>query len=247
MKLGKMPARHDKRTLLFENYLDKAALPAPPESFGHDDLVKWPWEMLGNDIYGDCVWAGAAHETMLWNAERKKRVFFNEYGVLSDYGKVTGFTSSDPSTDRGTNVLDALKYRRKVGVRDSRGRRHKIGGFVALRPGNLDHLNAALYLFGAVGIGILFPHSAMDQFNAGQPWSVVHSKTDGGHYIPLVRRWPGNYACVTWSKLQTMTQEFYVKYCDEAYAIFSPEMLVKGKSLEGFNVAQLRADLAAVA
>ena len=246
MKLGKKPARHDKRTLLFENYLDKAALPVPPATFGHDDLVKSPWQMLGNDRFGDCVFAGAAHETMLWNAERKQTAIFNDACVLGDYAAVTGFSAADPSSDQGTNVLDALNYRRKYGIRDAHGRRHKIGGFVALRPGNLEHLNAALYLFGAVGIGIVFPASAMEQFNADQPWSVVHSKTDGGHYIPLVRRAPGFYDCITWAKLQAMTQEFYVKYCDEAYAILSTEMLVKGKSLEGFDLAQLQADLAAV-
>jgi hypothetical protein len=32
------------------------------------------WGMLGNDHYGDCVWAGAAHETMLWNKEAARNV-----------------------------------------------------------------------------------------------------------------------------------------------------------------------------
>jgi hypothetical protein len=36
-----------------------------------------------------------------------------------------------------------------------------------------------------------------------------------------------------------MTSQFYKTYCDEAWAILSPEMLKTGKSLEGFDLAQL--------
>lgn len=51
------------------------------------------------------------------------------------------------------------------------------------------------------------------------------------------------FECVTWGRLQSMTLRFYKNYCDEAYAILSPEMLIEGKSLEGFDLAQLQADL----
>jgi hypothetical protein len=39
---------------------------------------------------------------------------------------------------------------------------------MALAPGNPDQLALAIYLFGAIGIGIKFPNTAMDQFNAGK-------------------------------------------------------------------------------
>jgi hypothetical protein len=43
-----------------------------------------------------------------------------------------------------------------------------------------------------------------------------------------------------------MTPQFYKTYCDEAWAILSPEMLKAGKSLEGFDLASLQADLKAL-
>lgn len=246
MKLGKQPATKDPRDLRFAAYLTPK-LPKPPATFGHETLYGADaWGMLGNDDYGDCVFAGAAHETMLWNRVAGKSVDFDPKSVLSDYAAVTGFDPNTGSGDNGTNVRDALKYRRTTGVKDAHGKRHKIGAFVALEPGDWDHLLAALYLFGAVGIGIEFPRSAMDQFNAGKQWSIVKGASiEGGHYIPLVGR-RSSVKLVTWGKCIGMTKSFYLKYCDEAYAILSPEMLKNGKSTEGFDIATLRSDLAAL-
>jgi hypothetical protein len=246
VKLGKQPAVEDKRDLRFAAYLTPK-LPTPPRSFGHETLIPTDgWGVLGNDRYGDCVFAGAAHETMLWNRAAGATVPFTPAGVLGDYGAVTGFDPRTGANDNGTVVRDALNYRRTTGIRDANGARHKIGAYVALEPGNWAHLTAALYLFGAVGIGIQFPASAMDQFDAGKNWSVVRGASiEGGHYIPLVGR-RGVTRLVTWGRCIGMTKAFYLKYCDEAYAILSPEMLTAGKSLEGFDLATLQADLNAL-
>jgi hypothetical protein len=99
--------------------------------------------------------------------------------------------------------------------------------------------------FGAVGVGIQFPRSAMQQFNAGQPWDVVPgSPSDGGHYVPCVgRNSHGNLLVVTWGRLHAMTPEFFQRYNDENCAYLSFEMLKDGKSPEGFDQAALESDL----
>lgn len=247
MKLGKKPARHDKRTLHLADYLT-SRLPTPPAEFGHEREVPY-WGMLANDRAGDCVFAGAAHETMLWNREQGRTVGFADANVLGDYGAVTGYDPSDPSTDQGTVTIDALNYRRKVGMLDAAGARHKLGAFAALEPGNWSHLLVALYLFGCVGIGVEFPDSAMAQFDRGRPWSVVRgSRVDGGHYIPLVAFRGGLLWCVTWGRLQAITPQFFARYCDEAYALLSEESISAwGRSPEGFDLSALRADLVQVA
>jgi hypothetical protein len=246
LRLGKKPATTDHRDLKFASYLT-AKLPTPPRTFGHEKLIGADqWDMLGNDRAGCCVFSGAGHETMLWTKAAGNPVQFSDRSVLSDYAAVTGFDPITGSGDNGTNVRDALKYRAKTGILDSVGRRHKIGAYVALEPGNWTHLLAALYLFGAVGIGIEFPASAMDQFNAGKNWSVVRgSSIEGGHYVPLVGR-RSVTRLVTWGQCIGMTQGFYLKYCDESWAILSPEYLKAGRSLEGFSLAQLQADLKAL-
>jgi hypothetical protein len=250
LKLGKAPASDDARDLLFANYLDAAQIPPAPAEFGHETLFgAKDWGMLGNDEWGDCAWAGPAHETMLLSTEGGHPAAFTTAGVLSDYAAGTGFDpNAGPSghnpTDKGSNVRTVLQYRRKTGIVDAAEKRHKIGAFVKLEPKNLTHVYQAMYLFQTVGIGIEFPGSAMEQFNAGKPWSVVAgAQVEGGHYICCVAK-RKNIDIVTWGALQQMTVEFFEKYCDEAWAYISTEDLSKEVNPDGFNLSQLKEDLA---
>lgn len=245
MKLGKKPPVPDHRDLLFESYA-RPGLPRPPASFGYYSELP-DWQMLGNDSYGDCVWAGADHETMLWTKLGGRPARFSDQDALADYAAVTGFDPADPSTDRGTDVRNALKYRQKTGVIDASGKRHRIGAYVALEPGDYSQLCEAVYIFGAAGIGIEFPDSAMSQFSQGKPWSVVPAaKIDGGHYVPVVGRAHRHLLCVTWGRLQPLTKAFFERYCDEAWCILSAEQLEHGKTRAGFDLAELKADLRAL-
>jgi LAGLIDADG-like domain len=193
----------------------------------------------------NCVWAGAGHETQIWTAEAGSPVTITENNALAAYSAVTGFNRNDPSTDQGTDMQAAASYRRKTGILDSHGKRHKVGAYVALTPGDVHQLYTATWLFGAVGVGIEFPAFAMDDFNARKPWDVqkTNAKIEGGHYIPAVGHHSGFINVVTWGREIGMTEAFYKKYCDEAIAYLSPEMLKGGESLEGFNLAQLTDDL----
>lgn len=246
-KLGKTTARPGAVKLQFSAYLSKK-LPPPPASAGHQDKLNGVLlGMLGNDHYGDCVWAGAAHETILWNAEADNFPTFTDANVLSDYSAVTGFNPNDHATDQGTDMQLAAKYRQNTGVLDAAGKRHKVGAYLALSKGNKAQIMQAIFLFGAVGIGINFPNSAMDQFNAGQDWTVVKgSSLEGGHYIPGISYDKNFVYIVTWGKIIRASWAFIKKYMDEGIVYLSPEMLLAGKSLEGFDLAQLQADLTAI-
>ncbi len=249
MKLGKLPASpspHDFKLSLYA-----PTLPTPPARFGHGTLYV-DWGMLGNDNWGDCVFAGGAHETMLYArlGAGRRNVTFSPACVLADYGAVTGFDPADPNSDNGTEVRQALSYRRKTGLADAAGSRHRIGAYVSIPPKDWEKLMQAVYVFGAVGIGFEFPASAMDQFNADQHWDVVPgSPIEGGHYVPVVGSMTSTKraTCLTWGRRQEFTRAFYERYNDEAWAILSPEILsISGLGLHGFNVAQLTADLAAL-
>jgi hypothetical protein len=243
LKLGKKAFVKDERDLMFRNYVKLPELPAPP--IGHGNTTQ-NWGMLGNDKVGDCVIAGADHETILWTTEGQKPATFTDDNAISDYSSITGYNPNDPNSDQGTNVRDALNYRRNNGMIDSTRKRHKIGAYVALN--SFQEVLEALYLFDVVGIGIQFPSSAMDQFKNGQPWTVVEgSKVEGGHYVPVVY-YDGTWIYViTWGKLQKMSVDFYNKYCDESWAILSQEFLnSSGESPEGFNLSQLQADLSSI-
>lgn len=247
MKLGKRPARPEAVTFKFATFFDATALPTPPIAFGHYSVGS-PWGMLGNDQYGDCVFAGAAHETMVWDLTGGQPVTFSDISVLADYAAVTGFNPSDPNTDQGTDMQVAASYRRKTGVLDAEGHRHLIDSYVAIDPGALDQLALATYLTGAAGVGLRLPSSAEGQFEAHQPWTVVPGDTIvGGHYVPCVgRNANGDFLVVTWGRLHAMTPEFYEAYCDEAMAYISIESLRNNLSPEGFDAVKLRGFLAAI-
>jgi hypothetical protein len=253
-KTGKKAARTTPFPLTFAFYLNAAQLPPVPAVFPHATLLDRlaDWQMLANgaDGYGDCVWAGAAHETMLIKASAGfPTPAFTDADVLSDYSAVTGFKISDPDSDQGTDVQQAAAYRQQTGVLDAALQRHKIDAYAALRVGDLDQLALAAYLFGAVGVGVQCPDSMEDQFDHMEVWDVVRGdKVDGGHYIPCIgRNGKGNLLFVSWGRLQAATPKWVETYCDEAYAYISRERINQlGLSAEGFNYQALMDDFSAV-
>lgn len=253
-KLGKKPARKDAVTLQFASYFKSTSLPTPPPVFGQPWLIQ-QWGSLGNTEFGDCVWAGAAHETMLLRAEASASIpTFTPRTVLADYSAGTAvpgpaFNPADTTTDNGTDVQAAAAYRQKTGIADLFGNRHKIQIYTSLRVGDLDQLALATYLLGVTGIGVNLPSSAEDQFNRAEPWDVVPDDTSvGGHYIPCVgRNGHGNFLFVTWGRLQAATPAWVKQNMDEGIAFVSPErMNAKGLSPEGFDADTLLDDFKTV-
>ncbi len=105
---------------MLAKYLTPAA-PTPPAAVDYAAAVK-AWGMLGNDTVGDCALAGQAHADMLWaaNAEHRQLAITTAM-VLGAYSDVTGYDPHDDGpggnpTDRGTALLDALKYWRTRGI-----------------------------------------------------------------------------------------------------------------------------------
>lgn len=259
-QLGKQPATYDSRDIRYADVRPTSvSLPTPPPPSGGWGMDFSDWLMLGNGpcddgsiesgwaAYqgaGDCAWAGPAHETMeaCKNANRPVPPF-TCLNVLQQYSAYSGYDLQTGAKDTGSNVRDVLKWRQTKGLTDSGGAAHKIGTYVALEPGNTQQLWEALWLFEAVGIGINFPNSAMDQFNQGKMWSVVPGATiEGGHYIPLVGHPVESvWTCVTWGKRQTLTATFLTTYCDEAWAYIDPERYtaVTGETPAGFTDADL--------
>ena len=225
-------------------------LPPVPTEFGLTDIPQ-SWGMYGNDTVGDCVIAGAIHETLLWtlNGFGKQAPFADSDGIKY-YEQWTGYNPADPSTDQGTDMVAAAKIRQKSGFADDAGTLHKIGAYLALTPGDTQELAEAAYLFGAVGVGVQFPSEWMDAFNNGQPWDAVRRPhLEGGHYVPVIgRRANGNFVCVSWGKLQEITPAGYRQFSDEALAYVSQDYLgPDGESPLGFDINQLKADLADIA
>ena len=256
-RLGKLPARNTVR-LKLKDYISADLPPLPSGDFGHQNLIS-DWKMLGNGPdpenppglphgAGDCAFAGPFHAIMLWNAVAGKTVNVNTACVLKEYSDITGFNASQPWTDQGSNAEDVAQHWQATGLTDASGVNHRIDGFVALEPGNLQELWYATYLFDAVGIGVNFPGEWMTAFNQGSTWEKLPSPTfEGGHYILSVGRVSGYIDTITWGRQQLLSPAGYQQCNDETIAYVSSErLLASGKDLNGFDLKQLLADLAAL-
>lgn len=257
-RLGKLPA---SGTVGFRlaSYID-LSLPEPPPFFFHPDPP--PFYDYDNSKIGDCVLAGAANETALWMHEGGMDVTFTTEDVIAEYSTLTGFDPNRPETDKGTDVGEAAKYRRRVGIKDSKGRRQRIDAYAMLELGDFDKLKTAMWLLGGIGLGFRFPAYAMAQFQNGEPWSVqkwsftrvkgwlLGSEIAGGHYVPAIgiakSGNSGNIMTVSWGRVQEMTPAFFLKYADELVCYLDLDRLdrVRRKSPEGFNQRELYRDLA---
>lgn len=247
MKLGKKPARPGAVKLKLSDYVDTTKLPTPPANFGHSDMVRQPWGILGNDLYGDCYFAGSAHEHMLWGAIGGHKFTFTTNNVLDAYSLATGFNRNDPNSDQGTDMQEGARFRQRHGIVDSAGRVHKVGPYLALERGNLEQQLTAAYIFGAVGLGLEMPASTQQQFDKHEPWDVVpHSPIEGGHYVPLMDHKDGMGVLCTWGRMQEFTPAFFSKYNDESIVYLSDEIMLGGKTIEGFDLTALKKDLAAL-
>lgn len=256
MKLGKLPARPGAVTFKLSNY--GVALPAAPASDpNYKNISDWQG-VMGNDTLGDCVCAEAGHGTIFYNNVAGNHVAITTADVVALYSAVTGYDpkQTDPSTgdnptDQGTDMPTAASYRRKTGLKDANGKYHKIAAYLDLGVANEDNLKKAIHYFKGAGVGFNFPSSAMDQFNAGKPWTVVKGATiEGGHDVFACGYDKDYIYCVSWPTpdhpIQKMSWAFFKKYADESLVYLSTEMLKAGKSPEGFNVTQLEADLKAL-
>jgi hypothetical protein len=238
LPLGRVAPRHDPRTLRLAKYLDDAVvLPEIPVAADYAAAVS-SWPMYGNDRLGDCTCAAAGHMVEAWSAAAAAPVVPVDADVEALYW-ATG------SGDTGRFEVDILNYWRGVGLGGD-----KIAAYAYVNPQNLDHVRAAIYLFGGLYAGIALPESAQGQ----QVWDVAgDGKTGqsqpgswGGHAVPYVGFGDGRIALVTWGAVLEMTEAFHLAYCDELYVVISPDFLAAGKTPQGFDLAALEADLAAV-
>jgi hypothetical protein len=242
LKFGKRPFVGDDRDFKLSVLEAASPLPIPPRRFGHGQMYHNQWGILGNDHYGDCVFAGFAHQAMISSKLGGKAQSFTTSGVLADYGAVTGFHPDDPSTDNGTNVREGLNFWRRVGIQTAGGARHKIGAFVSIPPQDWDALQACAYVFSSVGIGWQVPETIWDQWDHGEAFDVVdeNARIEGGHYTIV----PGRSGLsmggmITWGRRKGFTRDFYETYNDESWAIVFPDELKKGKNERGYDLSQL--------
>jgi hypothetical protein len=244
--LGKLPPKHNDRTLSLQAYLKpKAKLPAKPNKLWREFKVP-EWGMYGNDVMGDCTVAAKAHTIMLMTAHTGKMVTPDPAAVMQAYIDLTGYDPATGANDTGCAMTDVLQYWQQKGIAG-----HKIIGWAQIDHTNIEQVKLAMYLFGVVDIGVQFPNSAMQQFNSGKAWRVLPDDGGiaGGHDVPLFGYGAAGASCVTWAKRQEMVWGWFKAYCDEAYCPISPDWIDKATSEAPnmLDMSALTADLKVLA
>lgn len=239
LKLGKLPRVIDPRTLKLASYMDPKALPPVPDVVDYTTGVT-DWPMYANDRAGDCTCAAAGHMIEVWSLQGSGAVHeITDTDVLTAYHHF-----SPPPADNGANELDVLNYWLRTGIGGD-----KIQAFVEVGVAGRTMVKTACYLFGGLYIGVALPLSAQAQ--VGGLWDVTsgpdaQAGSWGGHAINIVGFDADGLTCITWGQPQKMTWGWWDAYVDECYAILSDyySAFDAKSDAQGFNTAQLRADLA---
>lgn len=199
--------------------------------------------MAMNDSIGDCTIADVSHAIEVFTAfGQGTEVLISDSDVLTMYERVGGYRPGNPSTDQGCVIQDVLNDWRKTGIGNPG---HKILAFLQVDWTNLAELKACTWLFGGVTLGVNFPKSAMDQFNAGVPWDFSPSANNtiiGGHDVRLLGMdATGMMYVATWGVIQKMAPAWVAHYVEESWAEADGEWIKNNASPTGLNVAALNA------
>lgn len=250
VKLGKKHVRVDPRTLKLAKYISPDLIAKmPPACFYEQGIINWG--MMANDRWGDCTCAGAGHLVRLWNERNGRSVLIPDDQVLALYALVTGqegaaFNETTGDNDNGCNEIDVLNAFRKTGLGV-----HKLHSYSQVNPKNMQLLRAAIWLFGAIYVGVELPNSAQNQ----RVWDVTDPSLSGdaapgswgGHCIILTGYDTAGFNAITWGTVKRLTNAWWAAYGDEAYAPLSEEWIGNNDlSPSAFNLVQLESDLAAV-
>ncbi len=248
MKYGRKPVLHTTRTfragLVMARHLDKLG-PAPTSTNDYvaavEKVVGADWGMMGNDGYGDCVFADDAHQVMIITANTGAIVVPTTDQTLAQYSAETGFDQSDPSTDNGADETTDCQYLVKNGFLG-----HKASDTAMVDPTNLDHMTWTVQLFGAAKLGVNWTKKQMDQFNNGETITGdPNGEVDGGHDVVVVRRQGDQWWIVTFGK-RVQADAGFIAAAEECHALLWVDWAGQGNAPSGFNLAALDADLKSI-
>jgi hypothetical protein len=234
-------------------------VPAHPAAADYLARLGGGWQMLGNDIAGDCVavtWAnmrrlvtaicGAENypgQDAVWQIYKTQNPGFDPNGTAETNGP-----GSDH--DQGMDIQTLLEHLVKVGGPDGK----KALAFAKVDPTNTEEVKAAIAIFGSVWTGIVVQEANQNDFAAGRPWDYHRSSPDeGGHSVltggygpPGAGPLGGDQRMETWAEETSFTDAYWRRKVEETWVVIWPEHLTHPDFLAGIDVAALAAAYTAI-
>lgn len=231
-RLGRLPARASRKSLLFSDFVSFLQIPAVADYWTKKKPI--PLRSYGNHQYGNCTRAKqAVAATRMERIEQRRLVDIADDEVIRVYVEMSNRRYG--GGDNGAYEEDALSDWRKPDLtfRDTNGNPYTIDAFLRLNTANQRELKAAIAMTGARGIAVCFnlPQAwaasvspgIWDVPPAGQPMvGPWMAGTWGGHSM-----WCHGYNEIgpivdhTWDlPPQQVTWDGMAAYCDEAYVVF---------------------------
>ena len=188
-KLGKLAPVIPAGLNMLASYLT-SPLPEAPKSVEVPAVSDW--NILGNDKYGDCTFAGMVHAFMATATEESEAETFPNSGQT-----VTAYLLYTNGQDEGAVEADLLKAWKSKSILN-----RQLLGYAPVPVSNLDEIKQVIHTFGVCYIGIRVPAACETQFQQHQPWSITNTPADeqilGGHCIILVGYDEEYFYAVTW-------------------------------------------------
>ncbi len=239
-KLGKRPAVFPKGLKSISSVVHSLPTPPPVVGYAHGIMS---WNMDGNNSYGDCVFAAAAHGKQLWTTLTGRPVVPTTAETLAVYSALTGFNPNDPNTDNGAVPSEIWTDWKTKGIFGS-----KIENFVDVNPKDKTQVFDAIWFFGCAFVGMQLPISAQSQtiwdVPPGGPIGDGAPGSWGGHEVLATHADARYVEVITWGARQLMTWAFVFAYVDEISALLSDDWIgSNGKTPGGVPLASLRIDL----
>jgi hypothetical protein len=241
VKFGRKKPAAKGPHLRLRNFL-KASLPAAPASSDYTTkAASIVSDVMGNDQYGDCVFAGGYHVTGIETANAGTPFHASLQQVLADYSAVTGFKPNDPSTDNGASIQDALNYWSSHGFANGT----KLLGYLSVNPADKAEVQSAMYLFENLVFGMALPDKWISPFPSrnGFTWDVAgNPDPENGHCVIGGGHDQKGIKIVTWGMTGTLTYEAIAKYASyagdgELWVVLTPDQFAKGQQRAPNGVA----------
>ena len=242
MPLGKLAPKHDARIPMLAKYT--GALPPAPAACAWGLHGPADWGAMLNDTIGDCTCAGIGHAIQTWTLNSTGKMVTLPNSAIEKLYEKFGYVPGQLSTDNGAVETDVLKYWL---THPTDG--HHLDGFVALQPRDIADIKDAIWIFGGAYIGLALPLTAQGQ----SVWLVTPEGLGGngapgswGGHCVYVTGYDGRFVYfISWGLPMRMSWNFWWAYCDESYALLSPDWIeTTGMTPSDFDCAALIADMA---